>query len=56
MNLPLALRKHLPRSHTIWHVSTFLVAVTIVSVREVALAAQRDASMACADGLPDGDR
>lgn len=56
MNLPLALRKHLPRSHTIWHVSTFLVAVTIVGVREVALAAQRDASMACADGLPDGDR
>lgn len=49
MRLPLALRKFLPRSHTLWHVAALVVAASAIGVREWALAAQLDAAAACAD-------
>lgn len=46
--LPIALRKCLPRSHTLWHVVALAVATSAIGVREWALAAQIEASAACA--------
>ena len=53
MHFPVALRKHLPRSHTLWHVAALLVAACAIGVREWALSAQFEASAACADRLAD---
>ena len=47
MHFPIALRTHLPRSHTLWHVAVLLVAASSIGVREVALAAQREAGAPC---------
>ena len=53
MHFPVALRKHLPRSHTLWHAAAVLTAACSVGVREWALAAQIEASTACAYRLVD---
>ena len=54
VHFPIALRKYLPRSHTLWHVAALVAAACAIGVREWALSAQFEASAACADRLGRG--